>query len=304
MTPDRQQKVGPGRQRRSETRIALLFAAPWIIGFSGFLLYPLLASLYYSFCDYSVLKAPVWIGGANYKGLFADELFWATLGNTFYYAAFALPLGMVVALGLAMLLNTKVRGQTVYRTIFFLPSLVPMVSLAVLWLWMFNSEHGLVNQAIRGMGLPAPNWLTDPMWSKPALVLMGVWGMGNAMVIYLAGLQDVPTSLYEAAELDGAGAWQRTRNVTLPMISPVILFNLIMGIIGTLQIFTVPYVMFPNGSPARSTYFYTTYLFDNAFKYHKMGYACAMGWIMFIIILVLTLVSLRLTDKHVHYGGG
>lgn len=290
--------------RRLETRTALLFAAPWILGFLGFLLYPLLASLYYSFCDYSVLKSPVWIGGANYQGLFRDELFWKTLGNTLFYAAFALPLGLVVALGLAMLLNTRIRGQTVYRTLFFIPSLVPMVSLAVLWLWMFNSEHGLVNQVLRGAGMPAPNWLTDPMWSKPALVLMGVWGMGNAMVIYLAGLQDVPTSLYEAAELDGAGAWQRMRNVTIPMISPVILFNLIMGIIGTLQIFTVPYVMFPNGSPARSTYFYTTYLFDNAFKYHKMGYACAMGWIMFVLILVLTLLSLRLTDKHIHYGGG
>ena len=291
-------------KKRAETRTALLFAAPWILGFFIFLLYPLASSLYYSFCDYSVLKDPVWIGGANYQGLFADELFWTTLGNTLFYAAIALPLGMVVDLGLAMLLNTKVRGQTVYRTIFFLPSLVPMVSLAVLWLWMFNTEPGLISQTLRRTGLPVPNWLTDPLWAKPALILMGVWGMGNAMVIYLAGLQDVPTSLYEAADLDGAGPWRKTRNVTLPMISPVILFNLIMGIIGTLQIFTVPYVMFPNGSPARSTYFYTTYLFDNAFKYHKMGYASAMGWIMFLIILALTLLSLRLSDKYVHYGGG
>lgn len=291
-------------QRRKRTWVALAFVSPWFIGFSVFLLYPLLASLYYSFCDYSVLKEPVWIGGANYAGLWRDELFWTTLVNTATYAAIALPLGLMVAIGLAMLLNSKVRGMAFYRTFFFLPSLVPMVSLAVLWLWMFNSEHGLVNQSLRGAGLPAPNWLTDPNVSKLALVLMGVWGVGNAMIIVLAGLQDVPKALYEAAELDGANAWGKTRHVTLPMISPVILFNGIMGIIGTLQIFTVPYVMFPNGSPARSTYFYTTYLYDNAFKYHKMGYASAMGWIMFVLILVLTLVSIRVTDKHVHYEGG
>ena len=292
------------RRGRSHSLWALLFVSPWLVGFGVFLLYPLLASLYYSFCDYSVLKDPVWIGGANYRELWADELFWTTLVNTATYAALALPLTMLVAVALAMLLNSKVRGLAFYRTIFFLPSLVPMVSLAVLWLWMFNSEHGLVNQTLRAVGLPAPNWLTDPNVSKLALVLMGVWGVGNAMIIVLAGLQDVPQTLYEAAELDGANGWRKTRHVTLPMISPVLLFNGIMGIIGTLQIFTVPYVMFPNGAPARSTYFYTTYLYDNAFKYHKMGYASAMGWIMFVLILVLTLVSIKITDKHVHYEGG
>lgn len=290
-------------ERRKESRAAFLFALPWIIGFSVFLAYPLCASIYYSFCDYSVLKMPVWIGTRNYENLMRDEIFWKTLTNTAYYAIFALPLGMVVAIALALLLNTKVKGLAFYRTFFFLPSLVPMVSLAVLWLWMFNGESGLVNAALGAIGIKGPNWLSDPEWSKPALVLLSVWGVGNAMVIYLAGLQDVPVQLYEAADLDGATAWQKTRNVTLPMISPVILFNLIMGIIGTLQVFTVPYVMFPGGSPARSTYFYTMYLFDNAFRYQKMGYACAMGWIMFLIILALTLVSLRLSEQHVHYGG-
>ncbi|MCW5942298.1 MAG: sugar ABC transporter permease [Fimbriimonadaceae bacterium] len=290
-------------KRRKEATAAFLFASPWLIGFAVFLAYPLCASIYYSFCDYSVLKLPVWIGTRNYENLMRDEIFWKTLSNTAYYAIFALPLGMVVAISLALLLNTKVKGLAFYRTFFFLPSLVPMVSLAVLWLWMFNGESGLVNAALGGIGIKGPNWLSDPEWSKPALVLLSVWGVGNAMVIYLAGLQDVPVQLYEAADLDGATAWQKTRNVTLPMISPVILFNLIMGIIGTLQVFTVPYVMFPGGSPARSTYFYTMYLFDNAFRYQKMGYACAMGWIMFLIILVLTMISLRLSEKHVHYGG-
>lgn len=292
------------RKEKKETRSALLFASPWVIGFCVFLAYPLLASIYYSFCDYSVLRPPVWIGLRNYANLFQDEVFYKTLSNTAIYAIFALPLGMLVALGLALLLNTKVRGLAVYRTIFFLPSLVPMVSLAVLWLWLFNGENGLVNIGLGLLGIKGPNWLSDPEWSKPALILLSLWGTGNAMVIYLAGLQDVPVQLYEAADLDGASPWDKVRNVTIPMISPVILFNLIMGIIGTLQVFTVPYVMFPGGSPARSTYFYTMYLFDNAFRYQKMGYACAMGWIMFVIILVLTMVSLRLSEKHVHYGGG
>jgi multiple sugar transport system permease protein len=291
------------RLSRSESRTALLFASPWFIGFCVFLAYPLLASIYYSFCDYSVLRPPVWIGADNYKSLLRDDLFWKSLSNTGIYAFMALPLSAIVALSLALLLNAKARGMAFYRTIFFLPSLVPMVSLAMLWLWIFNGEYGVLNMALAKLHLPTPSWLSDPAWSKPAMVLMSMWGAGNAMVIYLAGLQDVPQPLYEAAELDGAGWWARTRHVTLPMISPVILFNMIMGIIGTLQVFTVPYIMFPNGQPARSTYFYVMYLYDNAFVYHKMGYACAMGWIMFLIILGLTMLSLKLSERHVHYGG-
>ncbi len=291
------------KQARKEALAGWLFVSPWIIGILVFMTYPILASIYFSFCEYSVLKAPLWIGFDNYRELMKDEVFWITLKNTAYYAAMALPLGMIVAIGLALLLNTKVKGMTIYRTIFFLPSLVPMVSLAVLWLWIFNGEHGILNQALNVVGIRGPSWLSDPSWSKPALVLMSVWGVGNAIVIYLAGLQDVPTQLLESADLDGATSWQKTRHVTLPMISPVILFNLIMGIIGTLQVFTVPYVMFPGGSPARSTYFFTTYLFDNAFVFNKMGYASAMGWIMFVIIVILTFAALRLSEKHVHYGG-
>ncbi|HLK58257.1 MAG TPA: sugar ABC transporter permease [Chthonomonadaceae bacterium] len=304
--------------RRKEAWTALLFVSPWIVGFSTFLLYPLLASVYYSFCDYSVLHSPVWVGTANYTTLYHDEVFWKTLGNTLIYTLMALPMSMIVALSLAMMLNAKVRGMTIYRTIFFVPSLVPAASLAILWLWIFNGQQGVVNGVLQPLldatngllhllhipaALSAPQWLSSPVWSKPALVLMGVWGSGNAMLIYLAGLQDVPQALYEAADLDGAGWWAKTWHVTLPMLSPVILFNLIMGIIGTLQVFTVPYIMFPGGSPERSTYFYTMYLYDNAFVYLKMGYACAMGWIMFLIILVLTLVALRMSERRVYYGG-
>ncbi|HQU17589.1 MAG: sugar ABC transporter permease [Fimbriimonadaceae bacterium] len=289
--------------RRKEAWMGVLFASPWIVGFCGFMLYPVVASMYFSFCDYSVLRKPIWIGTDNYSELLSDELFWVALKNTFLYAVMALPLSALAALGLALLLNTKIRGLTVYRTIFFLPSLVPLVSLAVLWLWMFNGQTGLVNVALGSIGISGPNWLGDPTWSKPALVLMAMWGVGHAMVIYLAGLQSVPVSLFEAAQLDGAGAWKKTRHITLPMISPVIMFNVIMGMIGTLQVFTVPYVMFPNGAPARSTYFYTMYLYDNAFRFLRMGYASAMGWLMFLIIFALTLISLKLMERRVHYAG-
>ena len=291
------------RNRKKEIIAGLLFVAPWLIGLLVFISYPVFASLYYSFTDYSVLKPPIFIGFENYIELFQDEIFWVTLQNTFIYAAFALPLGMVTAITLALLLNNKVGGMAFYRTIFFLPSLVPMVSLAVLWLWVFNGEYGVLNSFLQMFGISGPNWLGDPLWSKPALVVMSVWGVGNAVVIYLASLQDVPTQLLESADLDGATSWKKTRHITLPMISPVILFNLIMGIIGTLQVFTVPYVMFPGGAPARSTYFFTMYLYDNAFLFNRMGYASAMGWIMFIIILLLTHFALKLSEKHVHYGG-
>jgi len=289
--------------RRKEGRAGFLFALPWLFGLLAFMFYPLLMSLYYSFCDYSALRSPVWIGTDNYTELFHDEVFWICVKNTLLFACFSLPLSMVVAIALAMLLNTNVKGMTVYRTIFFIPSLVPMVSLAMLWLWILNGDYGVLNTALATIGIKGPNWLTDVAWTKPALVLMSVWGVGNAMLIYLASLQDVPTSLLEASELDGASAWQKTRNVTLPMISPVIQFNMVMGIIGSLQVFAIPFVMFPAGIPARSTYFYAMYLYDNAFVYSRMGYASAMGWILFVVILLLTLIALKLSNKHVHYGG-
>ena len=292
---------------KKEAWAGYIFSSPWIVGFFVFMAYPLLASIYFSFCDYSVLKPPVWVGLDNYKALVGDELFWTALKNTLLYAVVALPAGMATAVILAMLLNAKVKGMAAYRTFFFIPSLVPQVSLAILWMWVLNGEHGVLNPILNPflklLHKTGPNWMGDPVWSKPALVIMAMWGVGNAMLIYLAGLQDVPVQLIEAADLDGANGWQKTKNVTIPMISPVILFNLIMGIIGTLQVFTVPYIMFPNGTPAHSTYFYTEYLYDNAFRYHKMGYASAMGWIMFLMILGLTVFSLRMSEKHVHYQG-
>jgi multiple sugar transport system permease protein len=286
---------------KRDLRVGLLFASPWILGFCIFLAFPVLASLYYSFTNFSVLKPGRLIGTDNYRELAGDGVFGTTLKNTMLYVLGAVPLSTIVAIGLAMLLNTKVRGMAYYRTIFFLPSLVPMVALGTLFLWVFNGDYGLLNEVLRKGGVNPPNWLGDPSWAKWTLVMISMWGCGQAMVIYLAGLQNVPVSLYEAADLDGAKFWAKTRNVTLPMISPVILFNVIMGIIGALQVFAIPYVMFPDGAPARSTYFIASYLFDNAFRYQRMGYASALGWVMFLITLVLTLLALKVSERHVHY---
>ena len=280
----------------------LAFVSPWIIGFCCFMLLPIGLSLYYSFCEYSLLQPPAFIGLDNYTTLLQDEVFWKALGNTFYYASMALPAGMLVSLGLALMLNAKIGGQSVYRTIIFLPSLVPVVASAMLWLWLFNARLGLINGVLAKFGIQGPPWLTDANWAMPSLALMSLWGVGHTVVIYLAGLQDVPRDLYEAAEIDGAGPGRRLWHVTLPMISPVIFFNLVMAIIGTLQVFAVPYIM-TQGGPVRSTYFYTMYLYDNAFVFLKMGYASALAWIQLLIIMALTAFAFWTSKRWVHYQG-
>jgi multiple sugar transport system permease protein len=232
-----------------------------------------------------------------------DPVFWKALWNTAIYALAALPMGMLAALSVAMLLNSNIRGVSIYRTIVFLPSLVPIVASAMIWLWLFNAKLGLINTVLMGLGVThPPGWLTDVRWAMPALILMSLWGIGNTVVIYLAGLQDVPRELYEAAEIDGASPIRQIWHVTLPSLSPVIFFNLIMGIIGSLQVFAVPYIL-TGGGPARSTYFFTMYLYDNAFKYLKMGYASAMAWVQLIIVLLLTALATWTSRHWVHYGG-
>jgi len=290
-------------REKHELKYGLLFVSPWIIGMLVFVLYPVLSSLYYSFCYYSVLTEPQFIGLGNYSDLFSDAVFWTSVLNTFYYACFALPLGIAISISLAMLLTMKLRGVTLYRTIFFLPSLLPVVALSILWLWIFNGEYGVLNYLLSKLGIEGPNWLAEKSSAMPALIIMSFWGVGHMVVIYLAALQDVPQSLYEAAELDGASWWDKTRHVTLPLISPVIFFNLIMGIIGTLQIFAQPYIM-TQGGPGRATLFYTMYLYDNGFRYLRMGYASAMAWVLFVIILLLTFLATKLSRKHVYYEGG
>jgi multiple sugar transport system permease protein len=285
-----------------------------MVGFFALCAYPLVSSVYFSLCDYSVLSPAVFIGARNYQNLWTDSVFWTSLYNTVFFAVFAIPLGLVVSLGLAILLNFNVPGKGVFRTIFFLPSLVPMVCLAVLWQWMLNGELGLVNNAVNpvlhvlndmlGTAWTAPNWLQDARYAKWGIIFTGLWGVGNAVVIYLAGLQDVPRYLYESADIDGAGFWQKTIHITIPIISPVIYFNSIMGLIGTFQVFAVPYVMTNGGDgPERSLLFVATYLFENAFAYWNMGYACAIGVILFLVILALTWLATRLSEKHVYYAG-
>jgi multiple sugar transport system permease protein len=281
----------------------LAFLSPWLIGFFVFTIVPISLSLYYSFCHYSLLQPPLFKGLDNYRDLAGDPVFWKVLQNTAVYAAMALPLGMLAALGIAMLLNSKITGVSIYRTIVFLPSLVPTVASAMLWLWLFNSKLGLINITLRAIGIQnPPGWLTDMHWAMPALVLMSFWGVGNMVVIYLAGLQDVPRELYEAADIDGASSLRKVWHVTLPAISPVIFFNLILAIIGTLQVFATPFIL-TGGGPARSTYFYTMYLYDNAFSYLKMGYASAMAWVQLLIVLVLTALAAWSSKRWVHYQG-
>ena len=282
-----------------------MFISPWIVGFLGFTLYPVLASIFYSFCDYDVLTSPVWVGGLNYRDMFTDTIFWKSLYNTLFFAALALPLGLAASLTVAILLNQSVCGRSVFRAIYFLPSLVPLVAGAMIWLWILNGNYGLLNHGLKMIGISKPpQWLTDPNWTKPAIILMAVWGVGHSMVIYLAALQDVPRSLYESADLDGASWWAKLRHVTLPMISPVIYFNLIMGIIGSLQVFARPYVMLGRtGGPNRSALFYAVYLYQNAFEYRQMGYACAMAWVLFLMILFLTWVATRSTRRLIYYAG-
>jgi multiple sugar transport system permease protein len=285
------------------------FSGLWIVGLGVFTLYPVVASVYYSFCDYSVLTSPVWSGTENYQRLWNDDLFWRALRNTLYFAGLSVPLGAIVSLSLALLLNQDVRGRPVFRALFYLPSIVPVVASSMLWLWIFNGQYGLLNYILTPLlglfGAKPPIWLADPNWAKPALVLMSLWGVGNSMIIFLAGLQDVPKELYESAEIDGAGPWRKFWHITLPCISPVIYFNVLMGIIGAMQVFTQAFIMSggtDDGSPARSTLFYALYLFGQAFYQLRMGYASAMAWILFLLIVALTWLATRISAKHIHYN--
>jgi multiple sugar transport system permease protein len=288
------------RNEKRDLAKGLAFVIPWLLGFSVFLATPIGLSFYYSLCDYPLARPPIYIGTQNYRWLLHDPLFWRSMRNTIYYAAMALPAGMLVSLGLALLLNAKVWGQGMFRTIIFLPSLIPAVASAMLWLWVFNSKLGLFNHLLAMIGIAGPQWL-GARWAMPALALMSLWGVGNTVVIYLAGLQDVPADLMEAAEIDGAGRWRKLWSVTIPLLSPVIFFNLIMALIGMVQTLTVPYIM-TAGGPNNATYFYTMYLYDNAFRYVHMGYASAMAWIQLLVILALTAIAFLSGRRWVHYG--
>jgi ABC-type sugar transport system permease subunit/ABC-type glycerol-3-phosphate transport system substrate-binding protein len=289
---------------RREYYAGFFFAGPWFFGFLVFGGGPIVFSIFMSLCEYDVFSAPHFLGFGNYIEMFTeDPLFYKSLWNT-VFMAFGIPLGMAVSLGIAMLLNQDVKGMAVYRTLFYLPAIMPAVAASILWIWIFNPQQGILNAVLRPFfspfGAQPPAWLQDPVWAKPALVLMILWGAGAGMIVWLAGLKGIPSHLYEAAAIDGAGPVRRFWNITLPMLSPYILFNLIMGLITTFQIFTQAYIM-THGGPVDATLFYAYALFNNAFRYMRMGYASAMAWILFAIILVLTLIQLRLSKRWVHY---
>lgn len=290
------------RFRMQKNWVGYAFISPWLIGFIVFFAAPFLLSVYFSFTRYDVVSAPVWVGWANYRKLFFDDpLFWKSLGITFKYALAAVPASIAAGLGLALLLNLEIRGISIYRTIFYIPSIVPVVATSVVFVWILNPQIGLVNGILRTFGVIGPAWLQDTTWAFWSLVFMSLWAVGGGMIIYLAGLKDVPISLYEAAIIDGAGPLQRTWYVTLPMITPVIFFNLIMGVIGAFQYFTQAYIM-TMGGPDDSTHFYALYLFNRAWRYLDMGYASAMAWILFIIVMSLTILIFRTHKRWVYYG--
>jgi multiple sugar transport system permease protein len=287
---------------RREARMGYLFIAPWIVGFLAFQAGPILASLGLSLTEWTLLRPPVFAGLANYRRLAADPLFFRSMRVTLTYTAASVPLGILFSLVLALLLNQKVRGISVFRALFYLPSVVAGVGVAILWGWMFNPSFGVINYLLGIAHIPGPDWLASPQWALPSFIILSLWGVGGSVVIFLAALQGVPIALYEAAALDGAGAWARFRHVTVPMISPIILFNTVLGVIGSFQTFTYAYVL-TGGGPNYATLFYVLYLYQNAFRWFEMGYASALAWVLFLMIISCTLLIMRLSRSHVHYEG-
>lgn len=300
-----------------ESMTGYLFAMPWIVGFFGLALGPMIVSFLLAFIRWDGISTETiaWVGLGNYARAAADPDVAIALWNTAWYSFISVPLGLAVALILALLLNQPLRGIALFRTIFYMPALVGGVATIMMWLWVFNPEYGLLNSVLlrswhllAALGLeqaadwPLPKWIFSDLWAKPALILMSLWGTGASMLIFLAALQNVPESLYEAAELDGAGPWRKFAFVTIPQISPALFFNLVMGIIGSFQVFTSAFIM-TKGGPANATYFFVLGIYLNAFQFLKMGYASALGWMLAAIILVLTLLAFRSSGRWVHYEG-
>lgn len=290
---------------RQQAIWGIIFMMPWFIGFIIFGLYPMVMSVYYSLCRYDVLRIPQFIGFGNYEKLiFEDAYFWTSISNTLTYTVLRVPLCIIGSLLLAVLVNNAVKGVKFFRTIYFIPSIVTGVVLSVVWLWMFNPQFGLINSFLAYLGIPGPLWLLDPNWSKPSMVLMSVWSIGGGrMLVFLAALQSIPKHLYEAVDIDGGGWWAKFRNVTIPMLSPVIFLWSVLEIIFSLQVFVEAYIM-TQGGPLNSTMFYNLYLYNKAFNDFEMGYASALAWLLLIISLIITIIQFRLSKRWVHYDGG
>ncbi|MEM7129158.1 MAG: sugar ABC transporter permease [Chloroflexota bacterium] len=300
------QRRGWSRQKRRENLWGYLFLTPWLIGFFGLFVGPGLASLYLSLTDFDIIGSAEFIGAQNYvEMLMEDDLFWPSLGRTFYFACLGVPLGVIGSMALAILLNQQLKGVAVYRTLFFMPSLVPLVAVVVLWKWLLNTEFGIVNQALMDLGVSdPPGWFTDRSWAIPSLILMRLWsGIGGTqMIIFLAGLQGIPESLYDAASIDGAGTWNRIRHVTIPMLTPTIFFNTVLGIIGALQTFAAAFVA-TEGGPGYATWFFSLHIWKHAFDYFNLGYGAALAWFFALIIIMLTIFQMRMSKHWVFYYG-
>lgn len=288
--------------QRRDLRDGLLFTSPFILGVLALWVGPMLYSLYLILHKWNMLKAPQFIGLGNFERMLNDPLVGKSLVNTAYYTFLGVPLQLLVAFSLAVMLNQQIRGLGIYRTVYYLPSITPAVAFAVVWLQILNPEFGVLNQVLSWFGLGPVNWLFNPAWSKPALIIMSLWLTGFQMIIFLAGLQSVPKELQEAAEIDGANTWRRFVTVTIPIISPIILFNMIIGIIGSFQVFTAVFIM-TEGGPQDSTLFMVLYLYQNAFEHFRMGYAASLAWVLFLIILIFTAIQFFFANRWVYYEG-
>lgn len=291
-----------GKKLFNENMAGYLFAAPWLIGFTVFILGPLIASFYFSFTKYDVVSSPVWKGLENYNTIFlTDILFWKVLGNTVFYTVFSVPLAVFGSLLLAMLLNNKIKGIGVFRTTFYLPSVTGGVAMALLWLWFFDPGVGIINTGLRMLGKQGPLWFQSEIWAKPTMVICSLIAIGGSRcLLFLAALQGIPETLYEAADIDGASWWTKFRYITIPMVSPIILLNIMISIIRSFRVFTNAYVI-TGGGPLNATLFLVLYIYRNAFTYLKMGYASALAWIFFIILFTFALIQLWLSKKWVYY---
>jgi multiple sugar transport system permease protein len=291
------------RASRREARLFYFFVSPWLIGFIAFALFPVLASLYYSFTEYDIIHVPSFIGFGNYSELFRDEQFWNSIRVTLKFTFISVPLTLFLSLVFALLINQRIPFRGVFRTAMYFPSMVSGVSMALLWFWVFNPQAGLFNFGLSLFGIDQINWFLDERFAMWALIIMTFWGMGGGMLIFLAGLQGIPAQLIEAAKLDGANRFQSFRHVTLPLLSPVVLFQLIIGLIDSFQVFTQAYTI-TQGGPNYSTWFYVYNIYINAFKNFRYGYASAMSWLLLLAVMLVTFAIMKLSNRYVYYEGG
>jgi multiple sugar transport system permease protein len=299
-TRRRARRSRPGRLGRRNFLLGMLFISPWLVGFVSFLVYPIVANVWYSFTDYSGFGEAEFIGLDNYSRMRGDDLFWKSLYNTLYYTLLAVPVGVVVAITLALAMNQRVREIPIYRAAIFLPSVLPVFALSFIFIWILNPRYGLVNHALGAVGVESINWLGDPTWARLSIVLLAQLGAGQFALIFLAGMRAIPSTLYEAAMIDGAGALRRFRHITLPLLTPLILYDIIIGLGLGLQIFTQAYII-TEGGPNNATLFYVLYLYRQAFRYGDFGYAAALCWVLFLISLVLAIAVFRTARRWVHY---